>query len=77
MKLLKFPEINLKILITFPLMIRLNLLYAIVMIMNGPSSYSEVLFSPSDGQLDNQTLVECILNDNFSVRFQLKLRKYI
>lgn len=71
MKLLKFPEINLKILITFPL------LYAIVMIMNGPSSYSEVLFSPSDGQLDNQTLVECILNHNFSVRFQLKLRKYI
>ncbi|MGB6976216.1 MAG: 7-carboxy-7-deazaguanine synthase QueE [Gammaproteobacteria bacterium] len=37
----------------------------------------EILFSPSHGQLANDTLAEWILQDQLAVRFQLQLHKYI
>lgn len=41
------------------------------------ASCSEILFSPSHEQLDNQSLADWILADQLPVRFQLQLHKYI
>jgi len=38
---------------------------------------SDVLFSPSHGQLPGRTLAEWILQDNLPVRMQLQLHKYL
>lgn len=37
----------------------------------------EVLFSPSYGQLDNQTLADWIIADQLAVRFQVQLHKIV
>lgn len=37
----------------------------------------DILFSPSHGQLKNETLAEWILEDRLAVRFQLQMHKYI
>ena len=39
--------------------------------------HCEILFSPSFGQLDNQSLADWILQDRLPVRFQLQMHKYI
>jgi len=38
---------------------------------------SDVLFSPSHGQLDGRDLAQWIIDDNLPVRFQLQLHKYL
>ena len=38
---------------------------------------ANVLFSPSQGVMDNQTLADWSVGDNLKVRFQLQMHKYI
>ena len=42
-----------------------------------PERVSDVLFSPSHGQLSGRELAEWILQDNLRVRMQLQLHKYL
>ena len=42
-----------------------------------PGRVSDVLFSPSHGQLSGRDLAEWILQDNLPVRMQLQLHKYL
>ncbi len=41
------------------------------------TKHCEILFSPSFGEITNQSLADWIVEDNLPVRFQIQLHKYI
>lgn len=41
------------------------------------ANHCEILFSPSFGEITNQSLADWIVEDNLPVRFQIQLHKYI